>query len=128
MIPSAKKVHDEEKVLEAWAKEACKLEVLYLPVDVNGKKAEGWGFDVEAMFYYCLKKYGLLDNVQMDGIEVKITFDGAELTGQKGHTCIGMQFVDKRTKDPGSEGETLLYYDEDRMPQNFQSRDGCVCL
>eukprot|EP00978_Attheya_sp_CCMP212_P023346 scaffold71387_cov58-Attheya_sp.AAC.5 len=128
MIQSAKKVHEEENLLEEWGEKERKLKVLYLPVNIDGKKAEGWGFDVETMFYYCLKKYGLLELAQTDGIEVKITFDGAELTGQKGHTCIGMQFVDKRTKDPTSEGETLLYYDADGNPQNFQSRDGCVML
>eukprot|EP00978_Attheya_sp_CCMP212_P012912 scaffold32224_cov58-Attheya_sp.AAC.2 len=66
MIPSEKKVHDEEKLQEEWGKEGCKLEVSYLPMNVNGKEAEGWGFDVESMFYYCLKKYGILDIAQMD--------------------------------------------------------------
>eukprot|EP00978_Attheya_sp_CCMP212_P040190 scaffold216754_cov54-Attheya_sp.AAC.1 len=117
------RVHNEEKLLEEWGDKECKLKVLNLPVNKNGKNAEGWGLDTESMFYYCLKKYGLLDIAQMDGIEVKITFDGAELTGQKGHNCNGMQFVDKRTNDLGSKGEKLMYYDADGNPQNFQSRD-----
>ena len=128
MFPSAKTVHDEEKALEAWGSKEYDLTVDYLPADKQGKIAEGWGFDVESMIYYVLKKYGLLELAQTDGIEIKITFDGAELTGMKGHVCIGMQIVDKRARDPRTRATTPLYQDSAGNSANYQSRDGCVIL
>ena len=128
MMPHASRVHQEERDLEEWAEGYFNLPVQYIPANNGGQNAEGWGFDLDRMLYYVLEKYGLLELAQTEGIQIKITYDGAELTGNKGHCAIGIQIIDTRAKKPGTFAKEYMYLDEEGSVCNFQSRDSCIIL
>eukprot|EP00978_Attheya_sp_CCMP212_P029274 scaffold103475_cov67-Attheya_sp.AAC.3 len=80
---------------------------------------------MEKLVRYILKKFGLYELAQKEAVEIKITYDGAQLTGNKGHIALGIQPADARATDPKMPGK-VLYLDEGRQVRSFQSRNNVV--
>jgi hypothetical protein len=126
MLPSKSSVNRENYDLEQWAEGFFNLPIQFLPSTTeSGSKAEGYGFDTEALIRYMLKKFGLYELAQKGEVEIKVTYDGAQLTGNKGHIALGFQIVDPRATDPKMPGK-FLYLDEGGQVRSFQSRNNVV--
>ena len=126
MMPSASAIHRENYDLEKWAEGFFSLPIQYIPATCDkGKQAEGYGFELEALVRYILKKFGLYELAQTGAVEIKVTYDGAQLTGNKGHIALGFQIVDPCATDPKLPGK-FLYLDEEGRPISFQSRNNVI--
>eukprot|EP00978_Attheya_sp_CCMP212_P005426 scaffold12188_cov82-Attheya_sp.AAC.2 len=126
MLPSKSSVNRENYDLEKWAEGFFSLPIQFLPSTTkSGSKAEGYGFEIEALIRYMLKKFGLYELAQKGEVEIKVTYDGAQLTGNKGHIALGFQIVDPRATDPKMPGK-FLYLDEGGQVRSFQGRNNVV--
>jgi hypothetical protein len=125
MLPSKSAANRENYDLENWAESYFNLKVMVIPSTVSGKTAEGYGFDTKRLVRFIIKKFGLEEIAKTQAIEMKITYDGAQLTKNNRHIALGFQPVDPRCTNPRMPDKFLYLNDEGEM-QSFQSRDNTV--
>jgi hypothetical protein len=125
MMPSKSAVLRENYDLERWAEDYFSLKVMAIPSTVPGKKAEGYGFDIDRLVRFMIKKFGLEEIAKTQSIEIKITYDGAQLTKNKGHIALGFQITDPCATNPKMP-EKFLYLNENGEMMAFQSRNNVV--